>query len=320
MSQRTDYFNLTEHNSTQKLIYTFFIAFGIIISFTLLIPAIEYSFTELLNGDVYKNGEEIAYHLDDNNKKEITKAFTNWAVDIYKNTPQEMRYWINPIIILLIPCLSLGMVFAFLLSSVLPYRIGFIKQKIEREIIGQLDSICLKVHGFHGNQERIEIENLLLKADLRDIHDYVIQWKLSLEDLLIMNRAIKWLRAKGIKKLFQLPNALKFYMRLYITIKYSNLILGSVYFGAAVLIIIIGLRGIKFIPANEPSLVFFALGLEFALLVLYAFTLMFGKEDNESSHGNEYTEKKSIFLSDDFGSQKEVESLLKMFIKKNENS
>ena len=320
MLQRVDYFNLTEHNYTQKLFYLCFIIFSVIISFYILNPILVYAFQNFLDGDVYKNGEEIYYHLESKRKLLTTNQYTNWAVDIYKNTPQESRYWLNPILILLIPCISLGLAFAFLLSSILPHSVGFIKQKIEREIVGQLDSICLNIYGFHGNAEREEIESQLHKADLRDIHDFVILWKLSLEDLVSLHKAINWMRAKGIKKIFNLFNALKFYMRFYVTIKYSNLILGSVYFGSAILIIIIGLRGVKFIPSIEPSLVFFALGLEFSLLILYAFTLMLGKEENENEQMRSTPIKKDIFLSDDFGSQKEIESLLKMFIKKNNHN
>ncbi|MCX6146794.1 MAG: hypothetical protein NTW25_06025 [Candidatus Kapabacteria bacterium] len=83
-----------------------------------------------------------------------------------------------------------------------------------------------------------------------------------------------------------------------------------------VLLFIIGLRGLKFIPSTEPSLVFFALGLEFTLLILFAFTVMYGREDDDShimlsnSYNNDFHR-----LDSDLGDSKEIESLLRVFIK-----
>lgn len=65
---------------------------------------------------------------------------------------------------------------------------------------------------------------------------------------------------------------LKFYFRYWISAKYSNLIQGLVAGGAAVLIFIIGLRGLKLIPAEEPSLILMALSLEFILLIVLMFS------------------------------------------------
>ena len=76
---------------------------------------------------------------------------------------------------------------------------------------------------------------------------------------------------------------MKFYMREYFTNRYSNAILGLVYMGAAVLIIVIGIRGLKFLPATDPSVVLGALGLEFMLLITYAVVLMSGRTDEDKS-------------------------------------
>jgi hypothetical protein len=72
-------------------------------------------------------------------------------------------------------------------------------------------------------------------------------------------------------------------MREYFTDRYSNAILGLVYIGAAILIIVIGIRGLKFLPATDPSVVLGALGLEFMLLITYAVVLMYGRTE-EPSH------------------------------------
>jgi hypothetical protein len=108
------------------------------------------------------------------------------------------------------------------------------------------------------------------------------------------------------------------YMRFYFTVKYGNTVLGFVYIGAAVLIIIVGLRGLKFIPPTQPSVVLFALGLEFTLLVIYAFSLIYTKQDDEqeaehSSKGTGGTDY--MYLSSDYGSSRDVEKLLRVFIK-----
>jgi len=59
------------------------------------------------------------------------------------------------------------------------------------------------------------------------------------------------------------------------TEKYSNNVTGLAYFGAAILIVIIGIRGLKFIPATKPSLILAAISLEGTLLALLAFGLVY---------------------------------------------
>jgi len=87
--------------------------------------------------------------------------------------------------------------------------------------------------------------------------------------------------------------------------------------GAVLIIIIIGLRGLKFIPPTQPSLVLFALGLEFTLLITYALTLMYTRQDEESEmeHKGSGTKADSLLLSNEFGSSKDIEKLLRVFVK-----
>jgi arginine exporter protein ArgO len=93
--------------------------------------------------------------------------------------------------------------------------------------------------------------------------------------------------------------------------------LGLVYIGAAVLIIIIGMRGLKFIPSTQPSLVFFALGLEFSVLLTYAFSVMYSRSDNETEQdkNKENNHSGNYILSDEFGNSKEIENLLRAYIR-----
>ncbi|MDA3843620.1 MAG: hypothetical protein PF588_04520 [Candidatus Kapabacteria bacterium] len=72
---------------------------------------------------------------------------------------------------------------------------------------------------------------------------------------------------------------LRIYMAHHFTEKYSNNVTGMAYGGAAVLIVAIGIRGLKLIPASRPSLILFAILLEFSMLVLMAVTLFYTEEE-----------------------------------------
>jgi len=57
--------------------------------------------------------------------------------------------------------------------------------------------------------------------------------------------------------------------------KYANVVTGLAYGGAAFLIVAIGIRGLKFIPADKPSIIFLAIILEFSMLALMSISLIF---------------------------------------------
>lgn len=81
------------------------------------------------------------------------------------------------------------------------------------------------------------------------------------------------------KNQFSIFKALRLYMSHHFTEAYANTVTGLAYFGAAILIIIIGVRGLKFIPATRPSLILGAIFLEGAMLALMAFTLLYTQEE-----------------------------------------
>ena len=81
------------------------------------------------------------------------------------------------------------------------------------------------------------------------------------------------------KNQFSIFKALRLYMSHHFTESYANTVTGLAYFGAAILIIIIGVRGLKFIPATRPSLILGAIFLEGAMLALMAFTLLYTQEE-----------------------------------------
>ncbi len=313
--EESSYFDLAQHNTTQVIVIILIFLMGFILTFIIMPPILEFVFTKFLNGKVYFGGELIDYAIDVRGAERETSYLFAWAVDIYKNTPQEARYWFNPFLSLIIPATMAGLGLSVSLSGLLPKKIGLMRQKIEREIAIVIDRICIIKYGYHGDEEKGEIIDSLLNADLRDLHDFVELWGMTLEDIKVLHRALVWQHSSVLGRIFRLNDGFRMYMRFYFTVIYSNGVLGFVYIGAAVLIIIIGLRGLKFIPASQPSLILFALGLEFSLLIIFAFTLMYSRQEEDVVHGKVSSGERSLLISGDLGSSKEVEQLLRVFIK-----
>jgi len=316
-STEQNFFDLNEHNSLQVGVFGVLVVLFSFMFYFLMVPAAEMMFEGYLLGIVTYDGSEVHYLMDAGSAKKFTNFYTSWAVDVYRGTPQEARYWFNPLLSLSTPSLVFGAFLAFFISALLPKNIGYIRQKIERETAGLLDELCLKLYGFHSEEERKLLRNQLLNADLRDLHDFERDWNMGLEDLRTLHRAIIWQNSNIFRKFIGINSGIKVYLRFYLTERYSNNIIGSVYIGAASLIIIIGLRGLKFIPSNEPSLVLFALGLEFTLLIVYAIAVMYTRTENDDppvqNHGG-FAAGESLA---DIGTNREVEKLLKAFVRQN---
>jgi hypothetical protein len=98
--------------------------------------------------------------------------------------------------------------------------------------------------------------------------DFVLK---EIEDI---RDGIEWSHNK-----FQIMKGLKLYMSHHFTERYANNVTGLAYGGAAVLIVAVGIRGLKFIPAAKPSFILFAIFLEFCLLALMAVTLVYTEEE-----------------------------------------
>lgn len=71
----------------------------------------------------------------------------------------------------------------------------------------------------------------------------------------------------------------RLYMSHHFTEKYANFVTGLAYGGAAFLIVAVGIRGLKFIPAARPSFILLAITLEFTMLSLLALTLIYTEEE-----------------------------------------
>jgi len=95
-----------------------------------------------------------------------------------------------------------------------------------------------------------------------------------LKEITDTTAGIEWSRNRA-----KLGGGLRLYMAHHFTEKYANNTTGLAYFGAAILIVIIGVRGLKFIPATKPSLILAAISLEGALLALLAFGLVYTEHE-----------------------------------------
>ncbi|MCO5250906.1 MAG: hypothetical protein M9949_05735 [Candidatus Kapabacteria bacterium] len=317
-TDRQLYYKLTNHNLGQYLIFMLIFSVILFFAFHGILQVMEETVIEkYLEGKVYNTGQLVSMQKESRSAEKATSYYSSWAIDIYIGTSQESRYWLNPTLSLILPISLLSVWLTLIISSFMPISLGLIRHKIEREIIHVLDNIHYKIHGFYSTDENRELMNEIKTADTRAAHDFAERWNLLHEDISSLQKVLFWLHGSVSYKIFHPWSGLKFYLRFYFTEKYSNIILGLVYIGAAVLIIIIGMRGLKFIPSTQPSLVFFALGLEFSVLLTYAFSVMYSRNENESEQDknkeNQYAG--NYILSDEFGNSKEVENLLRAFIR-----
>lgn len=317
-SENQSYFELAEHNTLQIAIFYIFLVLCFGLVYITLLPIVKTLFENMFSAIVYCNtNEQVTELIDTKEPIKLTNYYLIWAVDIYKKTASEARYWFEPLLSLFVPTTILSLAISLIVSTMLPGKLGFVRQKIEREIVSNLERIYYYYNGYHSETGHQEIAEQIFEADMRELQHLSEQWKTPLEDLRVLYKALHWSRGSFLYRLIHINDSFTMYMRFYFTVRYSNTVLGFVYIGAAVLIIIIGLRGLKFIPSTKPSLIFFALGLEFSLLIFYAFTLMYSRQDEElepeRSSKNQSTG--GSLLSGDYGSSKEIENLLRVFIK-----
>ena len=324
---------LSEHSPVQIM---FFWLVGIVASASLFLfvaaPALDAFFESFLRSEVIRDGTAVTFSISENRDNEIveTGMLSNWALvdpasrSAYKQPilmkgedgirvrPEyHAEYIFKPVIGLAPLVLVGGFLFAALLTAILPGAGGYLAQKIEREILVVLDQLAFSQYGEHTPEEIASLTKELARADARQLHDLSSLYGVPFADLELLQQAIHWRDAGGFSRLTRTHDAIKFYMREYFTDRYSNTVLGLVYMGAAVLIIVIGIRGLKFLPATDPSVVLGALGLEFMLLVTYAAILMYGRSEETSP----LTQAGSAgALRDDSAVDADSENLLRAFL------
>ncbi len=304
---RSKVVELSEHTPAQMIVFGLLSVVCAIGLFTMVaVPTVESFFTTFLRSEVLRDGSAVHYRISENREDEVvtTSPFTRWAlvdpgdrerpgasVQLDAQGVPKLRhaeYVFSPVIAFAPLVIVGGFVLAALLTTLLGGAAGLVKQKLEREILTALDRLAMAQFGEHTQQEITALAREIVSANLRTLHDLADRFALPFSQLELLRNAIRWRDSSGFLRVWRTHDAVKFYMREYFTNRYSNAILGLVYMGAAVLIIVIGIRGLKFLPATDPSVVLGALGLEFMLLVTYAIVLMYGRTDEElPEHGRD---------------------------------
>ncbi len=236
----------------------------------------------------------------------------------------ESAIILEPILGFTVLSLVLGFGLAILVTFFMPSSIGYMAQKVDREIhhtkakirlqtgfsdeivdlltmpdrelanlephqvrgafkfvwdrTAQEDEDTAKAHGrrlvryeeiFTHDVNLVEFRREVLFIRIQEFFsDFVVK---EIEDT---TKGIEWSHNRG-----KFLGGLRLYMAHHFTEKYSNNVTGLAYFGAAILIVIIGIRGLKFIPATKPSLILAAISLEGSLLALLAFGLVYTEEE-----------------------------------------
>lgn len=186
----------------------------------------------------------------------------------------EEQFEFNAILALLPFDLFFGLGVAVAIGFML--RMPFFRDRVQHTIIDVKKRLMMQLSATHEEVESIirnDPENnsrLLARRD--DINVEGVQ-----NEIQSITRAQRYLDGKG-----KWTSGLSTYMKYHFVEEYSNKVQGAAYAGAAFLIVVIGIRGLKFIPAERPSPILFALGVEFVLLALLAITMMFTEEEERT--------------------------------------
>lgn len=180
---------------------------------------------------------------------------------------RQTLYFVNPLLAFIPLHLFIAGVIAFLLSIFIPGGSSFswFRQNLLREY-ERHEMLLRKQFRAHD----IEFNSIFtMDDDTREkyirnstLPEVVIK---EVDDFIDMDI---WLNRSGSNPI----TPVKFYFRYRVSAAYGNVIQGLVSGGAGVLIFIIGLRGLKLIPSEEPSIIIMALSLEFILLIILMIT------------------------------------------------
>ena len=317
---RDPYYEHGRHSSMQLIIFSLVFTLSVVLTINLALPLLKSFFENNLHGYVYAFDENVPYFLGSKENLKATDWLFTWSVDLYKDTPTEARYWFNPIMIIAMETFLISIIFTAFITTLLPYRFGIMRQKIEREISNMLDGIEYIKYGYHSKNSQNELLEELMNLNSHNFQEFADEISFHPDELRILIKAIKWRESSIFHKVLHINDGFHVYMRFHFTAKYSNVVLGFVYIGASFLIVIIGLRGLKFIPPNEPTYVLFALGMEFTMLVAYAITLIYSKQEDDYDIDRKSRDGNNSALGTELGDSKDVEKLLRVFIKSNKEN
>ncbi|MCB2205287.1 hypothetical protein KQI65_11100 [bacterium] len=182
------------------------------------------------------------------------------------NTGQTL-YFVNPYYAFMPLHIFFALIVAFLVSMFLPKgsSLAWVRAKVVREF-ERVGSLLEKQFDAH------DVDFAAILGVDRDKREHMLRFTTlpqvvinEVEDYMSISRYMKGESSNPL-----IP--IKFYFRYRISASYGNLIQGLVSGGAAILIFVIGLRGLKLIPQEEPSLILMALSIEFILLIVLMVT------------------------------------------------
>ena len=216
------------------------------------------------------------------------KASGEWVVRAEKLG--EDAIIIQPWLTFGIFSLFIGFVIAVLITAMIP-GLGYIHRKIVREIHHTISRIDEQTGDKISREEIERITAASSKDDLTAIEKEF--GPVIVDEINDVRAANQWRRAPIL-----VFKGLRLYMTRHFAEKYSNNVQGFAYGGAAILIVVIGIRGLKFIPPTQPSILLAAITLEFTMLMLLAVTLFYTEEEQrmdklirdleESSEGQKF--------------------------------
>jgi hypothetical protein len=184
-----------------------------------------------------------------------------------------------------------GFLASIIITAMLPRQIGYVANKIEREIVNVVDRLDEQT----GDKvSREEIERVTASNSKDDLSPIEKEFgPVIVNEIEDVRAAKRWKRNRLL-----VFKGLRLYMTRHFAEKYGNNVQGFAYGGAAILIVVIGIRGLKFIPPTQPSILLAAISLEFTLLLLLSITLFYTEEEQrmdklirnleESSEGQKY--------------------------------
>jgi hypothetical protein len=186
----------------------------------------------------------------------------------------DAQFIINPVLAFI----PFDVLFGFAISVVIGFvvRLPFFRDRVYHTVLDLKKRLQLQLSSTSDEVESIlkndPESNARLLARREDIHLDSVHAEIN-----AINAAQAYLSGKG-----SWLSGMATYMRFHFTEEYSNTVTGMAYGGAAFLIFVVGIRGLKFIPATKPSFILFALGIEFSMLVLLATTMIFTVEEERT--------------------------------------
>ncbi len=305
--KKKSFIELQQHNSIQYILFVF-LAVGVsLLSMIILIRISDIIFQFVFSGATFVNTAQ------------STVYYPEWQLQLpivnpadFEEAPSMKVYFVEPVLIYLPFALVIGFIGASLLSMLLPMSIGLLRQKIHRVIVNTLDTISIEKIGVHDDSAENEIAFEIVNSDWRSLNDLARKYGRSFEDILLLHKALLWYQSSFVPRIARSFQALRFYLQEHFSVKYSSTMLGLIYMGAAILIIVIGMRGLQFIPAIRPTIILSSLLLEFVLLFFYAIFLMFSKPEEDHIRNTEETIVE-LETSESLKRQREIEVMYKAF-------